>query len=74
MTPPLVSLEIADVLIDSGCLGITLSKLLHERFPRATLSEAFLAMAIFATAMQAELLLAHAELLQVRRAAIVAAR
>jgi hypothetical protein len=66
VAPPLVSLAIADCLISSGCAGITLSKLLHEKFPSARLSEVFLGVAMAITDLHAELLIAQAELLQAR--------
>ena len=64
---PLVSLQIADTLISSGCVGVTLSKLLHERFPAARRSEVFLGVSIAITDLHCQLLEAAAEADGLRR-------
>ena len=65
--PPLVALEIADALMNGGFVGVTLAKLLREKFGGASRYEVFLGVAIFATDAQVELLMADAEIADLRR-------
>jgi hypothetical protein len=64
--PQLVSLEIADTLVSSGVVGVGLAKLLRDRFPAAKRAEVFLGVAIAMTDIHAELLIAEAEIAQLR--------
>jgi len=61
MSHRVTSIEIADLLVNSGASGVTLAKLLQEKFPHARRADVFLAVAIAITDLQAELLIARAE-------------
>jgi hypothetical protein len=65
--PQFVAFEIADALLSSGFVGMNLSKLLQLRFPNARRAEFCLGVAIFATDMHAELLIAEVELHALRK-------
>lgn len=56
------ALLIRDTLLNSGCHGLTLSKLLAEQYPTARRAEAFLGAALAVTELQAELMIAQAEI------------
>jgi hypothetical protein len=59
--PRPVAIQVADLLVNSGLSGVTLAKLLADRFPHATRRDVYLAAAIAVTDLQAELLIARAE-------------
>lgn len=58
---PLVSLQIADTLISAGFVGVSLAKLLQDRFPASKRAEVFLGASIAVTDLHCQLLEAAAE-------------
>lgn len=65
MTGP--ALEMADAMITSGCSGLTLAKLLAERFPDARRADVYLAAAIAITDLEVDLVVAAAEIQELKR-------
>ena len=59
--PRPVSIQIADLLVNSGYSGVMLAKLLQDRFPHAKRRDVYLAAAIAITDLQAELLIQTGE-------------
>lgn len=59
--PRPVAIQMADVMVSSGLSGVTLAKLLADRFPHAKRRDVYLAAAIAITDLQAELLIGAAE-------------